>query len=132
MYYGPTIFKKIFHTQRSMLKSVRVTKHPRRAIHDVKAHHFSLQLCMGPRIACRQVGPDSLDSLVKSFRSGLVNFLSTFPVPLAHNICCFWTLSGTFAQHSSQALCLVDRVGRTTLLFFSAFGMVISCVGLRR
>lgn len=61
MYYGPTVFKKIFHTQGA--------------------------------------------SFLFAALSGLVKFLSTFP-----------------------ALCLVDRVGRTTLLLFSACGMTICCV----
>jgi len=60
MYYGPTVFKKIFHTQGA--------------------------------------------SFLFAALSGLVNFLSTFP-----------------------ALCLVDRIGRTTLLLSSAIGMMICC-----
>ncbi|CAJ1387762.1 unnamed protein product, partial [Effrenium voratum] len=63
MYYGPTVFKKIFHAQRA--------------------------------------------SFLFSALSGIVNFVSTFP-----------------------ALCLVDRVGRMTLLFFSASGMAICCIVL--
>eukprot|EP00913_Durusdinium_trenchii_P024550 g23047.t1 len=60
MYYGPTVFKKIFHAPRA--------------------------------------------SFLFAALSGLVNFLSTFP-----------------------ALCLVDRLGRTTLLCASALGMAICC-----
>ena len=56
-----------------------------------------------------------------------MNFLSTFPVWLA----CLKLFDSLFlADLRRQALFLVDRVGRTTLLCFSATGMALCCATL--